>query len=424
MAKAVDSNQDTAYASSITYDIERVAVQNNLDLSTKAGQKAIRQEIFKGKNIKVPSNLNYLDSFYDSSTGTSGTAFKDTETGEVIIAYTGTNPKVEKQDIVTDVVSIGFGSGYHYDSAYQFYDKIAETYGSANLTLTGHSLGGNIAQRVALEKNAKNTIVYNAAPLYIPAASIGLITQNPALALAVAVGSSDSVKDIKHDRKTFTGKVTRLRTEWDPLNHASNMAGGVYIGDDYVIANSGGHSLDDIIGDRDQMQQVTTIVSESSKDPNLRLQETIHHVDDQLKAVQKLKNKYAAGGLTGSEAIYLDAQQATAVIQGLTTLSQEGVTQVAAEKEKALKRAEDTYDKLDDVPFGMILTPDEVKAAYAEAGCTYDSIVGHVNRHCSKTQDKFQDLADDFSELQESIAQAITIMVETDSEIAGMINAG
>ncbi|WP_273451543.1 DUF6792 domain-containing protein [Streptococcus ferus] len=239
MAKAVDSNQDTAYASSITYDIERVAVQNNLDLSTKAGQKAIRQEIFKGKNIKVPSNLNYLDSFYDSSTGTSGTAFKDTETGEVIIAYTGTNAKVNKQDVVTDIVSIGLGSGYHYDSAYQFYDKIAEKYGSANLTLTGHSLGGNVAQRVALEKNAKNTIVYNAAPLYIPAASIGLMTQNPALALAVAVGSSDSVKDIKNDRKTFTGKVTRLRTEWDPLNHASNIAGGVYIGDDYVIANSG-----------------------------------------------------------------------------------------------------------------------------------------------------------------------------------------
>ncbi|MEY8701155.1 hypothetical protein AALH12_08205 [Streptococcus ferus] len=47
-----------------------------------------------------------------------------------------------------------------------------------------------------------------------------------------------SAKEQK-EKKTFTGKVTRLRTEWDPLNHASNMAGGVYIGDDYVIANSG-----------------------------------------------------------------------------------------------------------------------------------------------------------------------------------------
>lgn len=417
--KAVNSNQDTAYASQATYKVETMRVSDNIDPN-----KNKNSTNNKLHDQGLPSNLNYLDSFYDGSTGTSGTAFKDTKTGEVIIAYTGTNPKVDKQDVVTDIISIGLGSGYHYDSAYQFYDKVAEKYGSANLTLTGHSLGGNVAQRVALEKNAKNTIVYNAAPLYIPVASIGLMTQNPAFALAVAVGSSDSVEDITNERKTFTGRVTRLRTEWDPLNHASKGAGGIYIGDDYVIANSGGHFLDDILGDRDQMQQVTKIVSESSKDPNLRLQATLHQVDDQLKAVQKLKNKYAAGGLTGSEAIYLDAQQAAAVIQGLTTLSQEGVTQVAAEKEKALKRAEDAYAKLDDVPFGMILTPDEVKAAYAEAGCTYDSIVGHVDRHCSKTQAKFQELADDFSELQESIEQAIVTIVETDSEIAGMINAG
>ncbi len=237
---SVESSQDTAYASKYTYDTETYAVKNNINLETESGQKQIRK--YYSHIEDFPSNLNYLDSFYDSSTGTSGTAFKDTETGEVIIAYTGTNAKVNKQDVVTDIVSIGLGSGYHYDSAYQFYDKIAEKYGSANLTLTGHSLGGNVAQRVALEKNARNTIVYNAAPLYIPAASIGLITQNPALALAVAVGSSDSVKDIKNDRKTFTGKVTRLRTEWDPLNHASNMAGGVYIGDDYVIADSGGQT--------------------------------------------------------------------------------------------------------------------------------------------------------------------------------------
>ena len=79
---------------------------------------------------------------------------------------------------------------------------------------------------------------------------------------------------------------------------------------------------------------------------------------------------------------------------------------------------------MDDVPFGMVLTPDEVKAAYAEAGCTYDSIVGDVERHCSKTQQKFQGLADDFSDLQGRIGQAIETMVQTDNEIAGMINAG
>ena len=36
-----------------------------------------------------------------------------------------------------------------------------------NIILTGHSLGGNIAQRVALEYNVPKTVVYNSAPLYL-----------------------------------------------------------------------------------------------------------------------------------------------------------------------------------------------------------------------------------------------------------------
>ena len=38
--------------------------------------------------------------------------------------------------------------GYHYDEAFTFYERIRQRYGD-NITLTGHSLGGNIAQRVA-----------------------------------------------------------------------------------------------------------------------------------------------------------------------------------------------------------------------------------------------------------------------------------
>ncbi|EHI73563.1 lipase [Streptococcus criceti] len=124
--KAVNSSQDTAYAASITYDVETTAVKNDLDLSTKAGQEEIKREITTGKNIKVPSNLEYVDSFRDASTGTSGTAFKDKNTGEIIVAYTGTNPKGDiVTDVKTDVVDVAIGTGGHYDSSYQFYDKMA-----------------------------------------------------------------------------------------------------------------------------------------------------------------------------------------------------------------------------------------------------------------------------------------------------------
>ncbi|NLQ38727.1 hypothetical protein [Streptococcus mutans] len=132
MTKAVNSNLDTAYASQATYVVETIRLNGAINLN-------------KGKNFtnnllhdkyRLPSNLDYIDSFRDASTGTSGTAFKDKKTGEVIVAYTGTNLNVDKQDVMTDGASIGLGVGYHYDSAYQFYDKMAAKYGSANITLT------------------------------------------------------------------------------------------------------------------------------------------------------------------------------------------------------------------------------------------------------------------------------------------------
>ncbi|EHI74432.1 lipase [Streptococcus criceti] len=234
--KQINSAQDTAYASRLTYDVETYAVKNNIDLSTKEGQTKIRRYLRENEDSHSPSNLEYVDSFYDKSTGTSGTAFKDTNTGEIIVAYTGTNLKGDMAfDVKTDVADILVGTGGHYEAAYQFYDKMAKKYGSDNITLTGHSLGGNVAQRVALKKNAQSTVVYNAAPLYIP-----LVTQalksNPALTLLVTLSTTDNINDIKHDQKTFTGKVIRIRTEGDPLNAAANRAGAVYLGEGRVIA--------------------------------------------------------------------------------------------------------------------------------------------------------------------------------------------
>ncbi|EHJ52205.1 hypothetical protein [Streptococcus macacae] len=419
--KAVNSNQDTAYASQATYKVETMRVSDDIDPN-----KNKNSTNNKLHDQGLPSNLNYVDSFHDAAIGTSGTAFRDKTTGEIIVAYTGTNSKGDiAQDVLTDGASIFAGLGYHYDSAYQFYDKMAAKYGSANLTLTGHSLGGNIAQRVALKKNAQNTIVYNAAPLYVPTSSgiVGTLTQNPALALAVVIGSSANMNAIIADQKTFTGKVTRFRTERDPLTKASKAVGGVYIGDDYAITNSGSHSLDDIIDDREQMKQVGAVVAKAKQDSDLKVQKALHTVDDQMKSVQKLKGKYSSGGLTGSEKIFLDTEQASAVSRGLTTVSQEAVTQAASEGAKTRQKAEEIYGKLDDVPFGMVLSPDEVKAAYEEAGCTYDSIVGKIERHCSEKQRKFQELANSFNQLEGSIAQTIAAIVQTDSEIAGMINA-
>ncbi|MFU2221844.1 hypothetical protein [Streptococcus thoraltensis] len=74
-----NSNIASLDAANWTYEFEKVQIENipKEDLLRKA------QEV-GGK--KIPSNLEYLDSTYDNKTGTSGTAFLDKNTGEVIIA--------------------------------------------------------------------------------------------------------------------------------------------------------------------------------------------------------------------------------------------------------------------------------------------------------------------------------------------------
>ncbi|WP_273451539.1 hypothetical protein [Streptococcus ferus] len=65
----INNNHGTIYASKYTYDVESYVVKNSIDLETKSGQNMIKDAI-RNKDIEIPdnSNLNYLDSFYDSST--------------------------------------------------------------------------------------------------------------------------------------------------------------------------------------------------------------------------------------------------------------------------------------------------------------------------------------------------------------------
>ena len=393
-------------ASNLSYQVERVRMNYpNID-NTRNLLKRVREE------TAIPKNLSYVDDFYDSGTGTSGTAFQDTTTGEIIIAYTGTNPngdglrgKLEfGRDIYTDIADIGFGQGTHYSPAFTFYEQIAEKYGADKVSLTGHSLGGNISQRVALRYNVQRTTVYNSAPLYIPVgAGIGGTPYSMVNLIA-----------IQSDLKAFTGQVTRITTEKDPLNRYADKGKGVYLGQEYILSASGGHGLDAIVNDANQVSQISSLLTAVAAPTT-----TLQAVKASMADLSAKKSAFMAdGSLSGREMIYLDSVQASIASAGISQVAEAALELVTAKEKESHEEAEQLYQELDDVPWYFILTPDEMRAAYAEAGVDYNSIVTAVDEHCSEKREKVSELATTFTTLQGQIERGIAAKVEQDAELA------
>ncbi|NQM14588.1 hypothetical protein HO422_10980 [Streptococcus suis] len=413
----VSSYISTLDASNLTYEFEKARINGANDKN--AMEKA--QEV-GGK--KIPSNLEYLDSTYDNKTGTSGTAFLDKNTGEVIIAYTGTNKDGNAvQDIIgADLGGIGMGFWEHYQPAFDFYEKIRGQYGD-NITLTGHSLGGNVAQRVALEYNVDNTVVYNSAPLYVNQ-TYGFKER---LYDWVTPGESN-VERIDQQRETFTGQVTRITTKWDQLNLITGPFRDVHLGEEYILKNSGGHGLNDIVKDKGQLSQVQKILKQRGLGTVTTVEKkqakTLETVKTSLANLRKLKKQFSAsgGGLSSNEQLYLEKEQALILASAMHAAAVTGREDIASLAEKAVKKAEDLYDKTNHIPAMVTeLSLDEVKAVYAEAGVTENSIVGKTKTHFEKKVKKADNFVEPFETLKTNIGLTVDELVASDSTLAGEI---
>ena len=414
-----NSNVPTLDASNLTYEFENVRVNQG------ATDNNVLQYVEKYSKKKLPPNLQYLDDFHDDSTGTSGTAFLDKDSGEVIIAYTGTNPNADiVKDVATDIGGIIMAFGYHYDEAFKFYERIRQRYGD-NITLTGHSLGGNIAQRVALEYNAPRTVVYNSAPLYLE----GLIESKDRIIDYLTPWDSAREKIINKE-KTFTGQVVRIRTQDDFLNNISMPFLGVYLGEDYLLENSGGHNIDpDITGDKNQINQIKDILENQSPEKMTELEKKNYETLKKLQGVKngllkQLNTKFLSdGSISSHEMFFLDSVQATAVATAMTESVSNGHSEIEAVAKKAVTDAETLYDKSKEVPwFVTELTNDEIEDVYVESGVTYDSIVGETQRHFDKKVSKSAAIVKAFTDLESNIQKGVEQAVEGDESLARDIN--
>ena len=414
----LDGTIPTLDASELSYEFEKARIKGSTD-------KDVDENYYKTERKVMPPTFKYVSSFRDNVTGTSGVAFKDTTTGKVIISYTGTNLDSDgfNDAIMTDAISIAMGTGHHYDSAYQFYEKVLKENGlnPEDILLTGHSLGGNIAQRVALKYNAPKTIVYNPAPLYVPVGAVlSSILPNPLVGITIA----KNISEIENEKKQFTGSVTRITTEKDPLNNWADRFGGVYLGEEYVIPNSGGHLMGDLRAVSDIIQKI--------EQASVSLESVEKSTQAKIKEIQIKKRRFKvndvgknfSSGLSKAELIALDSEQALAVASGISTAVTAANTLIDARVKSAAKQSMDLYGSLGDVPFGFLLSSDEVRATYNECGVNFGSVVEVVDSHCQSVSSTANMLATSFVQLETKIKSGIAEIIQKDKEIEGLIHHG
>ena len=230
----------SSYASFIVYHIEAMD-------KIKVPKRMIQEYVNLQKTVgSFPGELEYVTSFYDEKTGSSGTLFENTVEENYILAYTGTNFYFDRQkDMYADVVGICLGQGEHLTSCYRFYTRMKKKYGN-NIILTGHSLGGSIAQRVAIEYDVKESVVFNAAPIYL-IGGIDIFMDKETDGELYVTRMKKYLRNVKKTaikKATFTGTVKRVVSEYDIFTRISELLSiGYYVGDEIIVKKAGMHGI-------------------------------------------------------------------------------------------------------------------------------------------------------------------------------------
>jgi len=108
-------------------------------------------------SMQLPQGWSYLsesqpDPSGADTSGYKGYAFKNNITGEIVIANRGTEP-TSSLDLAADLQMAANKLPDQYQFAKQFLDQIVNdpSNAGASITITGHSLGGSLAQLLAAQ---------------------------------------------------------------------------------------------------------------------------------------------------------------------------------------------------------------------------------------------------------------------------------
>lgn len=246
--------------SNFAYAVE-TSILDNRDVFPKEGNNitVTSNDIFdnEGNNLlkePIPNGFEFIGANYNDTTGTTVILCRDTNTGEILASCAGTNfyPGETSKDVDNwfDIMSYGISPyGEEVDSIINFFNQM----GMYPSRISGHSLGGCIAQLVGLRLNI-DIEVYNSAPLYLDSTNvISLIRDRLYRASLKDIRPEERVaieEDLKRRMEenkanidklmaTYTGKCNNFANGKDILTNLANQWGGHYVSDVQYITSDG-----------------------------------------------------------------------------------------------------------------------------------------------------------------------------------------
>lgn len=134
------------------------------------------------------------------------------------------------------------------------------------------------------------------------------------------------------------------------------------------------------------------------------------------------KRKMLLDGLSRSEEIFLDSDQAQLISSGLSSAAKTAFETINKITEQAHSEAEAILSSTRNVPWGFVSSADEVEEAYYAGGITRANIVNDVDSYFEPMEAKAKKLSEDFENLEIQIKSSITDMLKKDNELAGEFN--
>ena len=246
--------------SNFAYAVE-TSILDNRDVFPKEGNNitVTSNDIFdnEGNSLlkePIPNGFEFIGANYNDTTGTTVILCRDTNTGEILASCAGTSSYLGEtsKDVNNwlDIMSYGISPyGEEVNSIINFFNQM----GAYPSRISGHSLGGCIAQLVGLRLDI-DIEVYNSAPLYLDGTNvIALIRDRLYRASLKDIRAEERVaieEDLKRRMEenkanidklmaTYTGKCNNFANGKDILTNLANQWGGHYVSDVQFITSDG-----------------------------------------------------------------------------------------------------------------------------------------------------------------------------------------